>query len=291
MELLQLKYFCTAARLQSMTRTAERYHVPQSAISVAVARLESELGVRLFDRAGNRVYLNDKGKAFLKQTERALEALEDARLQVEETAVPGGEVRLLVLSDRNWAAQCLLPFWRKYPEIRFSLCHSLYANQPFAFDLCISAQPPEEELENQVLFTENFVLAVPRMHRLAQKKQVALKDLERERFLLTPPGSSINQEVSAACHACGFSPCAALISDDPFLIRRCVSEGLGITFAPQRSWQGLFDENAVLVPLEGMPVMRTVRLYWHKARYLTAAVRAARDFLLAHGKSSFSGDS
>ena len=46
MELLQLKYFCTAARLQSMTRTAERYHVPQSAISVAVARLESELGVR-----------------------------------------------------------------------------------------------------------------------------------------------------------------------------------------------------------------------------------------------------
>lgn len=282
MELLQLKYFCTAARLQSMTRAAEMYHVPQSAISVTVARLEAELGVRLFDRAGNRVYLNEKGKAFLAQTERALGALEDARLQAAEEAVPGGEVRLLVLSDRNWVARCLLPFWREYPGIRFSLCHSLYENQPFAFDLCISAQPPEGELENQVLFTEHFVLAVPRTHRLAQRKRVDLKELEQERFILTPPGSSIEREVSAACHACGFSPYAALVSDDPFLIRRCVSEGVGITFAPQRSWQGLFDENVVLLPLAGMPVMRTVRLYWHKMRYLTGAVCTVRDFLLSH---------
>ena len=288
MELLQLKYFCMAARLQSMTRAAERYHVPQSAISVTVARLEDELGTRLFDRIGNRVYLNEKGKAFLLQAERALSTLEDARLQAAEPTAPAGEVRLLLLSDRNWIAHRLLPFWHKYPDICFSLCHSLYKNQLFPFDLCGASAPPEGELENQELFTERFLLAVPRTHRLAQRKSVALEELERERFLLTPPGSSIERTVSAACHSCGFSPSAALISDDPFLIRRCVSQGLGITFAPERSWQGLFDDAVVLLPLKGAPVMRTVRLYWHKMQYLTGAVRTVKDFLL-DAENSFCG--
>ena len=64
MELLQLTYFCDAARTQNFSQTARYYQVPASNISQSVKRLEEELGAPLFDRRGNRVSLNPRGEAF-----------------------------------------------------------------------------------------------------------------------------------------------------------------------------------------------------------------------------------
>ena len=62
MELLQLTYFCDAAESQNFTKTAQKFGVPASNISQTVHRLESELGVSLFDRRANKATLNEAGK-------------------------------------------------------------------------------------------------------------------------------------------------------------------------------------------------------------------------------------
>ena len=62
MELLQLRYFFDSAKTENFSRTAEKYMVPPSSVSAAVKRLESELGVQLFDRTDNRILLNGNGK-------------------------------------------------------------------------------------------------------------------------------------------------------------------------------------------------------------------------------------
>ena len=77
MELLQLRYFCTVAQYESITRAAEYYHIPQPAMSQTIARLEKELGIRLFDRKNGRLFLNDKGRIFLASVEKALDELDN----------------------------------------------------------------------------------------------------------------------------------------------------------------------------------------------------------------------
>ena len=64
MELLQLKYFKAAAELENFSAVAEKYYVPQPSISATIKKLETELGVQLFDRNGKRITLNSNGKIF-----------------------------------------------------------------------------------------------------------------------------------------------------------------------------------------------------------------------------------
>ena len=65
MEMLQLRYFYDSAMGESFSKTAQKYMVPVSSVSASVKRLEQELGTPLFDRTGNRVLLNEKGRQFL----------------------------------------------------------------------------------------------------------------------------------------------------------------------------------------------------------------------------------
>src|SRR5215813_15375912 len=86
MDLLQLHYFQTVARLEHVTRAAEELRVAQPALSKTIARLETELGVPLFDRRGRRVALNTCGRAFLRHVERLFMALEDGRQELADLA-------------------------------------------------------------------------------------------------------------------------------------------------------------------------------------------------------------
>ena len=75
MELLQLQYFVVTAKEQNMTRAAELLHIAQPALSQSVKRLEEEMGVRLFDRIGKRIRLNDAGRELLRTAEPMLATL------------------------------------------------------------------------------------------------------------------------------------------------------------------------------------------------------------------------
>src|ERR671935_1288427 len=86
MDLLQLHYFRTVARLEHVTRAAEELRVAQPALSRTIARLEAELGVPLFDRLGRRLALNRFGAAFLVRVDRALGELEEARRELQDSA-------------------------------------------------------------------------------------------------------------------------------------------------------------------------------------------------------------
>ena len=86
MDLLQLHYFQTVARLEHVTRAAEELRVAQPALSKTIARLEAELGVPLFDRRGRRVALNAGGRAFLRHVHRVFREVEDGRLELADLA-------------------------------------------------------------------------------------------------------------------------------------------------------------------------------------------------------------
>ena len=79
---LQLQYFCALAHKQNLTKCAEEFYISQSTLSNSLARMEADLDVRLFDRVGRSLILNNYGKIYLQYAEAALKALENGKRAV-----------------------------------------------------------------------------------------------------------------------------------------------------------------------------------------------------------------
>ena len=140
MELLQLKYFLTVAKMESVTRAAAHHRIPQPAMSQTIARLEKALGgVRLFDRKNNRIYLNENGRLFQSYVENALLELENGvqamRSKGENVS---GSIRILALEGRRFCFDCVSHFAEAYPHISFSISHDYSGESGSEYDLCIS---------------------------------------------------------------------------------------------------------------------------------------------------------
>ena len=86
MELLQLKYFTAAAEQQHITKAAERLHIAQPALTQSIKKLEEEMGVRLFDRSGRNIVLNETGRLFLQRITPILAELENLPDEMREAA-------------------------------------------------------------------------------------------------------------------------------------------------------------------------------------------------------------
>jgi len=125
MELLQLTYFCEAARKENFSRTAKKFSVPASDISQSVSRLERELGRKLFDRHPNRIVLNDYGKAFLEQIQPALAGIDAAVRKMSDSDMDmKTELRLQICVCRSIVTEAIERFRPAYPDVTFYISHS-----------------------------------------------------------------------------------------------------------------------------------------------------------------------
>lgn len=261
MDILQLEYFCSAAELENFTAAAKRHLIPQSAMSITIKRLERELENPLFDRIGNRIQLNETGKKFYIHAKNCLAEFQNAKECIEAKDEPYGEVRLLVLEERRIMAELVARFRRQYPRIRFSICHNLFEQPSFLYDICVtSSHQASNDFVSAPILTEKLVLAVSKSHDLACYDQIKLEQLKNEDFIMFPESHINHRIVVEACQKVGFTPHVSIQCDDPFCIRKYVSAGLGISFIPSASWEGLIDDNIVLIPVDGVTLLRETRL-------------------------------
>ena len=247
MELLQLTYFCDAARTENFSKTAAKFNVPPSNISQSVKRLEQELSVTLFDRQGNRVSLNSRGRTFYTQVRQALSLLDDARAAViaDDNA---GRLRLVIHVNRRIVMRAIERFRSQFPSVNISTTHDLTLEQPA--DLVITDRRIEQaDFIAEKLFRETIALAARKGILPSGELQAA--DLSDKPFITMGPGNSLYNLTNSICGEMGFCPRIALQSEDPFYIRKCVELGLGIAFVPTFSWRGQFSDQVELRMTEG----------------------------------------
>ncbi|OZB90598.1 LysR family transcriptional regulator [Paenibacillus sp. XY044] len=285
MELLQLKYFQVAARMQHMTQAARSLHISQPALSKMIASLEAELGLKLFERERKSIRLNEHGKLFLHQVDIALQALEDGRLQLQDlggSAFPA--VTLDVRASSHLLPDLLADFRKDCPIADFHLLqHSATFEGAASFDLCLSdgAELPPGTTSVSLLEEEIFV-AVPADHPLADRKHVGLKELRGESFITLPPGKSLRETTDAFCRLAGFTPRIRFESDDPAMVRGLIRAGQGVAFLPAITWGGSTGPDVVQLRLKESWCRRSIALSWPLERYLTHTAVAFRDFAVAY---------
>lgn len=249
MDLLQLTYFCDAAESENFSLTAKKFTVPTSSISQVIRRLESDLGVPLFDRKGNRIFLNAQGRTFYQQARKALDTLEKARHQLsEDKETVSGELRIFVGCNRATVARAIEKFRAEYPDVFFSLDHHGITDHS-AYDLIISDHISAEGYDAYLLSREKFMIAVRADHPLAARQSVSIADFADARFMTMHEESSLSRQFHRLCHNAGFEPHVVIRCDDPSYLRRYVEMGLGAVVFPSLSWEGLFGENVSCLKL------------------------------------------
>lgn len=289
MDLIQLQYFISVARLEHFTRAAEELYVAQSSVSRAIARLEEELGVPLFDKKGRQVHLNRFGQAFLQKVERAFKELEEGRRELEDMSRPEqGQVVLAILPSiaSQILPKLLIDFREKYPEISFrfhqdSAAQMLDKMEQGDIDLCITmVDKKRSSLKWVELMTEEMFLGVPPVHRLAQRTKVLLNEVAEEPFICLKRGHGVRDIGDNLCRQAGFEPKIVFEGEEIGTVRSLVAAGLGVAFFPEMVLQNLEEPMPVPLHVEEPVCRRIIGLAWTENRYMSGAVRLFRDAVI-----------
>ena len=277
MELLQLRYFVVTAKEQNMTRAAELLHIAQPALSQSVKRLEEEMGVRLFDRVGKRIRLNDAGRELLRTVEPMLARLSAMPETLQAIAAEEAQtISLNVLVASRIVTRLMIDYKAEHPESNFKMDHNA---DSLDWDLRISAVAGQGTVRlaagTQKLMEEEIYLAVPAASRFADKKEITLQEVSDEPFLTF----SVNMPYHNLCNRMwdesGISPRVSLESDNPQSLKDLLAAGMGVAFWPQFSW-GEADESEIhLLHLIKPKASRIVTVTQNPKRRIS---KAAEDF-------------
>lgn len=239
MDLQQLRYVVAVAELGNFTRAAERCFVVQSALSHQVAKLEQELGARLFHRTSRSVSLTPAGTALLPAARECLQAAERVRAEVSAAT---GEIRgRLAVGMIPTAAAVDVPavlraFHHQHPQVRISLLtggSDVLADQvrDHALDVAflgLAEGVDLPHLNSRPLARDPLAALVSPDHRLAGRTRIRLQSIATEDFVDFPAGTTGRAQADHAFSAAGLQRNVAFEITDPHVMARLVSEGLGV---------------------------------------------------------------
>jgi DNA-binding transcriptional LysR family regulator len=275
MELLQLRYFRTAAKMENITNTAESLNISQPSLSKTIINLESELGVPLFDRVGRHIYLNTRGKLFYEKISDALDIIDSAKNIINESAsTPGGEINLLILAASRAIPGLIKAFLTEYPQIHIKLHQQVHHDLRYSeeYDFSISATPMDySQLEILPLLTEKIVLAVPVSHPLAKRQIINLREAASCDFITYSRGPSIRILFDSLCYMSGFTPKIKCESDGVNTLLDLISGGFGVALLPRDTVLGFGAEEVIPVSIDNPAANRTINLSWRKEKYMSKA--------------------
>jgi len=293
--LTELRYIVAVAREKHFGRAASACFVSQPTLSVAIKKLEEELGVLLFERGPGEVTVTPTGRSIVEQAQRVLE--ESAR--IKEIAQAGrdplaGPLRVgAIYTIGPYLFPKLVPIVRRTAPGMQLIIHENYTHvlggmlKQGEVDAIIVALPfTEPGVETLPLYDEPFMVAMPQGHALEKRKSVSADELARESLLLLGTGHCFRDQVLDLCaqvHRTGSSMQRALEGGSLETIRRMVAGGVGITVLPSTSvGPGEGATSLIRVRPFSKPVpTRRVALAWRKSFPRPQAIAALRDAILA----------
>lgn len=302
MTLIELKYVIAVARERHFGRAAEACFVSQPTLSVAIKKLEEELGVAIFERGGTEVAITPIGQRIVSQAQKVLEA----STHIKEIARQGhdpldGPLRVGVI---HTIGPYLLPkLVRKQLELTPQMPLILQENFTVRLlellrlgeiDCAIMALPlPDSGLEIVPLYHEDFVAAVPVNHPWAELNTLRTEDLKQETMLLLGTGHCFRDQVLEVCPEMSrFSSSEegvqrSVEGSSLETIRHMVAAGLGITLLPKSAIpENYADEKSPLVKyiaLDEPAPFREVVLVWRRSFTRLPAIDALVKAIKASG--------
>ena len=291
MELRQLEYFQMASRLKNITRAAERLRVSQPNITVAIKKLEAELGIQLFDRSQKQLSLTPEGAVFLARVEVALRNIQDAVLEVNDyKQLQKGTIKIGIppMMGAYLFPRIFSSFQRRYSHL------DVYLHEEGS--VAIREQLERDELDFGIIIIPDsssnlqllpmarsqIVCCVPEDSDLAARKAVTQQDIEERSLIMLKDGSFLRQTMLQKMKAADVTPNIVLESNQVVTILGLVASGVGNAFLLEMIARDAPGIRAI--PL-ATPVYVDVGLAWKRDRYISRAAQSFIEFskdILSH---------
>ncbi len=275
MNIRDLEYLVELHRHAHFGKAAEACFVSQPTLSSQFKKLEKEIGVPIIDRSAKGVVFSEAGLMILAKARNILRDSQDIREIGKHYKDPeAGTVKVGVIPTIGpYLLPLILNDLRQiFPKLRFQL-KDLKTHQVAAqlsegeLDLGILALPLNiDEFEEQVLYQESFLLAVPHGHLKAKEKNVDSRWLSLERLLLLEDGHCFGQQALQLCSMYGAKTADPFRGSSLETLRAMVSLGEGVTPVPQlaaKQWQKQGDDLG-FIPFSKPVPQRQVGLLWRK---------------------------
>ncbi|QZA76424.1 LysR family transcriptional regulator [Deefgea tanakiae] len=295
MTLTELRYIVAVARERHFGRAANSCFVSQPTLSVAVKKLEEELGVALFERAAGDVTVTPTGTLIIEQAQRVLEEVSVVKQLAEQGKDPlAGTLRLgVIYTIGPYLLPHLIPRLRELaPQMQLLLEENYTARlsemlKQGEIDIAILAEPFHEGgISTQALYDEDFVVATPKGHEWEQLSEIASEQLSDENVLLLSPGNCFRDQVLQTCSDLNRESMSVgslqrtLQGSSLTTIRHMVAGGIGVTVLPATSVSAADDSLLSVRPFSEPVPSRRVILAWRRNFPRHAAIEAVRQALL-----------
>lgn len=291
MKLLHLYYFRALAKSEHLGKTASELYISSSALSTAIARLEEELGVQLFDRVGRNICLNENGRKFQAHVDNILDELDAACAELRKKESYERVLNVAAATHALWEKP-ISEFMRRNPRVSLNHCaiewdrltdEKLTSN----FDFLITALGDVRASNyNYTVFVpdDKPLLAVYEGHPLADREEVAISELKDEPFILLPRTFSYRHYVDKLFETAGFSP--NIIAETDYALRSIlVKERMGITMTTILCSKSRYLAGLRFIPLSDPVPPRMQTIFWKKGKELSKDALAFKNFMIAYYKA------
>lgn len=293
MEIRQLQTFVQAAQLESFSKTAEMLGYSQSAITVQMRLLETELNTRLFDRMGKRVVLTPQGREFLKSANKILYEVNKASKSMNEGRELTNPLHVGTIESLCTAKfpRILSEFHSLHPRVNLQitvdspekLIRMMEHNE---LDLIYILDTPrwDENWVKVMELAEPVVFVASAASRFAGKERLVLDDILQEPFFLTEKHANYRQALDQqlALRRQSISPVLE-ISDTEFIIRM-LELNQGLSFLPYFAVeQDIYKHRIIILDVKDVHISMYRQIFYHKNKFRT---REMEEFIRLADKRS-----
>lgn len=243
MELKDLRYFCTTAELEHVTRAAEKLNIAQPYLTRVIHQIEAEVGGELFDKTGRRIKLNPNGKVFYRHAKKILVGMDLLHDEMDYLFDRKEQTITLVSNIESFSTHLIHAFNEISPDYSLSI---LLVKTNEILDALISGEaqfalssPPmptdgiSDIVETINIFSALGCIILPTGHPLLGKKSVTIDDLRNEKLITMPRGSGMRNRLQPIFDEYHYYPKILCESDNLNVITQAVQSGMGYAFVTE----------------------------------------------------------
>jgi LysR family transcriptional regulator, low CO2-responsive transcriptional regulator len=291
--LRQLQIFESVAQHLSYTRAAEVLYLTQPAVSMQIKQLESEVAMPLFERMGKSLFLTEAGDELLIYARNiSLQLIEASDVLDELRGSKKGRLNIAVATTASsFSLKLLGEFYKRFPGAnitfdvtnRASLLKHLEKN---TIDMVIMGQPPEGfDVEAESFMENPLVVIAPIGHELVGKKNIPLKVLQQETFIMREHGSGTRIAMERFFEESGYSISSVMEMSSNEAINEAVVAGLGLGIVSKDTLELKLNMGQLkILDVESFPIMRHWYLVHRKGKRFTALMTAFKNLVQQESK-------
>jgi len=292
MRLLQLSYFCALAEREHLYQTASELYISPSALSASISRLEGELGVKLFDRVGRNIRLNENGKLFYSRVSRILSELETACAEIKKSDESDENVLNIATSTHVLWEDAFSGFIRRNPNILFN--HRVVSFDRIAdaetadnFDFIITSLSDldVDNFEYELLIpNDRPLLVVYEGHPFAGLESISLSQAAGEPFIALSKSFSMRRYFDSLFELSDFKP--NIVAEGDYSLRaKLIKDRMGITISTVMGSASVLLQGLHFINISEPVHPRIHAIFWKKGKKLTPQAKAFKSYLKAYYKN------